>query len=114
MRLTRKKAIALCIEVWTIHAETGCTKEELPEKHREIVNGCWFCEYAHQRKGKAINGSICNFCPYYKVHGHCYGYGSNKERKTKYFRLWVRARFPRTRKKYAKLFLGQIESLKGK
>ena len=99
MKLSRKKAIELCIEAWTIHAETGCIKSELPAKHREIHNSCWFCEYSVQK-----NGCICDGCPLP---------GDNDIRcNDLYFGEWKAAYTPRTRKKYAGLFLGQIKSLR--
>ena len=47
MRLTRKKAIELCIELWAWLAKTGKRKWAWPEweKYEEIENDCWFCEY---------------------------------------------------------------------
>ncbi len=109
MKLTRKKAIELCIEAWTIHAETGCRKSELPEKHRGMNSDCWFCEYNnHASNGsRRKNSGVCATCPYLKKYGHCNTGGT-------YFSRWDKARTPRTRKKYAKLFLGQIQSLRSK
>ncbi len=108
MRLTKKKAIELCIEFWTWCTKTGKRKEEWPdwEKYGEIADYCWFCEYSFQRRNvsKSEDKPICAFCPYYKAIGKkCY---------QSYFAKWDNARFPRTRKKYAKLFLEQIRKLK--
>ena len=104
MKLTRKKAIELCIEAWTIHAETGCRKSELPEKHRGMCNECWFCEYDERQK-KLHGGDNCKHCPLVNLLGIKYCSDS-------YFGRWAKARFPSTRKKYAKLFLNQIKSIK--
>ena len=99
MELTRKKAIALCIEAWTIHAETGCKKSELQEKHRGIYNRCWFCEYSNQK-----DDSLCDSCP---LPGDTYVRCNDF-----YFNNWKEAETIEDRKKYAKLFLAQIRSLK--
>ena len=100
MRLTRKKAIELCIEAWTILAKTGCTKEELPGKHQGINCDCWFCEYDHQ-KSPNIKCVKCLFP----------GDDSLRCLEIKAFTKWDDAKQTRTRKKYAKLFLKQIEAL---
>jgi len=102
MRLTRKKAIALCIEMWTIHAETGCTKDELPEKHQGINCDCWFCEYDDQ-KSPNLKCVKCIF-PFEGGGLMCEDIIS--------YQKWEDAKTPRTRKKYAKLFLGQIKKCK--
>lgn len=109
MRLTRKKAIELCIELWEWLAKTGKPKDEWPdwEKYgRDIANDCWFCEYTARQN----NGYICGFggddiCPYHKKYGHCNHTGS-------FYNLWEHVKTPHTRKKYAKLFLEQIKSIK--
>ena len=107
MRLTRKKAIELCTEAWTIHAKTGCKKSELPEKHQGMDSSCWFCYYNnHTVQGSRISTSgECKKCPYFKKFGHC-NIGDVP------FANWDKAKTPRTRKKYAKLFLEQIKTLK--
>jgi len=109
MRLSRKKAIELCIELWTWLAKTGQEKWEWPGWEiygRDIANDCWFCEYTARQN----NGFICGFggdnvCLYYVKYGHC------NSKKTFYYQ-WDHAKTPRTRKKYAKLFLGQIKQCK--
>ena len=108
MKLSRKKAIELCIELWTWLAKTGKRKSEWPKWDKysgHIINECWFCEHNGQRYGGCI---YCNnHCIYYKKYGHC-----NPEDTLSYFGHWNEAKTPRTRKKYAKLFLAQIRSLK--
>ena len=101
MRLTRKKAIDLCIELWTWLAETGKTKEDWPEweKYDPVMSDCWFCEYVNQRKNYSDR---CKSCPYNRKYGHCYNPES-------YYDCWEDAETPRTRRKYAKLFLEQIK-----
>ena len=100
MRLTRKKAIKLCIEAWTICAKTGCKKSELPEKHRIINCECWFCEYDDQKS------------PVYKCL-KCPLPGNEDLRcEDMYYGKWIEAKQIHTRKKYAKLFLEQIKKIK--
>ncbi len=112
MKLTRKKAIELCIELWTWLAKTGKEKEDWPEwvKYQTYnipsddgtLYECWFCEYGYQRAGTSSE-SKCNRCPYFIKFGHCYRNVYNE---------WHDAKTLRTRKKYAKLFLEQIRKLK--
>jgi len=95
MRLSRKKAIELCIELWTWLAKTGKTKSEWPrwKEFGDIDNDCWFCEYT--------TNTSCSHCPLVKILGiDC---------AASFYSNWEKARFPRTRKKYAKLFLEQIK-----
>ena len=105
MKLSRKKAIALCIELWTWLAETGGVKEDWPgwKKYKYIINDCWFCQHSSQ------NGVVkCNeHCIYSKKYGHC-----NPDRSLSYFGHWFKAKTPKTSKKYAKLFLEQIKTIK--
>jgi len=96
MRLSRKKAIELCIELWTWLAKTGREKEDWPRWKiygDYVVNDCWFCEYS-----KEVG---CSRCPLEKKFSLTCG--------STFYGNWTRARFPRTRKKYAKLFLEQIK-----
>lgn len=103
MKLTRKKAIELCIELWTWLAKTGKeNKEDWPGWDRKYaIMDCFFCEYAPVDKKRGL----CKRCPWWQKHGHCYRNINSPYRK------WCEAEIPRTRKKYAKLFLGQIKSL---
>ena len=115
MKLTRKKAIELCILLWEWLAETGKEKEDWPKwaKYKNYVlpigsrvsQLCWFCEYSEQKKkaGKAI----CDSCPYYETYGACF----DPDEVEGYYKKWEDAKTPRTRKKYAKLFLGQLKAL---
>ncbi len=114
MKLTREKAIELCIEVWTWCAETGKQKSEYPYTKEQLKyiedeyddypeSHCWFCEYCRQHKD---NG--CRGCPLVS------GASSKCECENMAYKKWENAETPRTRKKYAKLFLGQIQSLRSK
>jgi hypothetical protein len=100
MKLTRKKAIELCIELWTWLAETGKQKKDWPEwekYHCHIVWHCWLCYYCKQRGGRPRKHGDCSNCPYYEVYGFC------AEDKKPYYK-WTESKQKRTRKKYAKLF----------
>jgi hypothetical protein len=112
MRLTRKKAIELCIELWEWLAETGGFKEGWPKwnEYGEISCYCWFCEYDKQRM--KVNGLLdvdspeyCLKCPLGGKASECYRVG---------YRIWESAINPLARKKYAKLFLKQIKTLRSK
>ena len=107
MRLTRKKAKEFCIRMWTRFARTGETKADYKYTKEELKyclsdrpnNDCWFCEYDTQHK------KVCRSCPL--------GGGPNRcLDEDMYYEQWEDAKSPRTRKKYAKLFLEQIKSLK--
>ncbi len=108
MKLTRNKAIELCIELWTWLAETGKRKKDWPgwEKYGSAMSACWFCEYDDQmlalykRKGR----HACGYCPLKTS-------GVGKCGDT-FFEKWNVAGTPKDRKKYAKLFLEQIRKLK--
>ena len=111
MKLTKKKAIQLSIELWEWLAETGLDKEDWPEfsggdddesftyKGRYIDNGCFLCE-KYQYADLTFD---CSKCPLSvgKTYG-CY--------ETAY-QSWERVRTKIARKKYAKLFLEQLRSL---
>jgi len=119
MKLTRKKAIELCIDLWTYLARTGKGKTDWPrwEKYKKygtykygvwsVCNDCWFCEYTKQ-KSNAFDVD-CHECPlpiYTNTSFRC-----ELDRKLKY-RFWNKAKTKMNRKKYAKLFLEQIRGLK--
>ncbi len=115
MKLTRRKAIELCIELWTWCMETGGKKENWPEwkKYKDLIveiedaMWCWFCLYNNRKQRQKQHESDCRSCPYWKEYGFCAKDGNP-------FGGWDDAKTPRTRKKYAKLFLGQIQSLRSK
>lgn len=103
MRLTKKKAIEIAIELWTWLAETGCEwKIEWTEwdKYGEMENDCPLCE---------CSGSDCDGCSYHLQFGNC-EHQVGKE--LTIFDRWNYAKTPKTRKKYAKLFLEQLKELK--
>ncbi|KKL55401.1 hypothetical protein LCGC14_2255790 [marine sediment metagenome] len=98
MKLTKKKAIDISIELWAWLAETGKKKPNWTgwEKYGEMKNRCPLCEYANKD---------CVNCSYYKRFEHC------MERAGIYQR-WLYAVKTSTRKKYASLFLEQLKELK--
>lgn len=101
MRLSRKRAIELCIELWTWLAETGKFKKDWPGwKKYTALHYCWFCEYSEQ---KADN--LCDECPLG---------GDYMECNNLYFCKWKMAKTDKDRKKYAGLFLEQIRTLEKK
>ena len=100
MRLTRKKAIEITEELWTVLAETGGTsKRDVLEAlgYGEMRSSCSLCEYAW-RKGN------CRNCPYYQKFSQCVNFGAP-------FRNWMLSETIEPRKKYAHLFLEQLNQL---
>ena len=103
MKLTRKKAISITIELWEELAERGCEKWKCVEfwkKYGEMANGCPLCEYNAYSKN-----SGCYQCPYYLRFGCCDGNDDAPYSK------WGNADAPLTRKKYASQVLAQLREL---
>jgi len=113
MRLSRKEAIELCIELWTWLAKTGKRKWEWPrwDKYGEVENLCFFCKYRTQQFWRYPNLSLknpegfCRHCPLTSIGVFCMKSDS-------FYDIWFNAKTPETRKKYAKLFLKQIKTLR--
>jgi len=112
MKLSRKKAIELCIELWTWLAKTGKKKGDWPKwkkyenyalpKGSAVLHDCWFCEYGYQMTSRSY-ARKCEYCPLIrKLNMNC---GDGKC----FYEKWEDVRTPKTRKKYAKLFLEQIK-----
>lgn len=109
MRLTRKRAIDLSIELWEWLAETGKQKNDWPRWEDfggfdnkgwiKIEFGCFLCE-----KYRDDNENCAN-CPYYKKYSWCFD--SNTP-----FRNWEAIGHKKTRKKYARELLEQLKELK--
>ncbi len=104
--MTKTEAIDRTIELWTWLAETG--KEDKEDwngwgwnggKYSNNINKCFLCDFAYDFDVD------CPLCPYAKKFGRCDMTG-------KPFLKWCEVETPRTRKKYAKLFLAQVISLK--
>ena len=124
MKLTRKKAIELCIELWTWLAKTGKKKKEDWPKWENYRNynrprgsstaeSCWLCEYGYQRRKSTKKGETCDYCPYkrkYRIVCNA-DIDDTDDKQLFYYSRWEDAKTPRTRKKYAKLFLEQIKSI---
>lgn len=108
MKLTKKKAIQISIELWTWLAETGAAHKwrwQGWRKYGYMHADCPLCEYVNPL------GGGCASCPYYQKFGHCYTLlTGNKGLKTS-FDKWCNARKVETRKKYAALFLQQLKEL---
>ena len=103
-------AIDRTIELWTWLAETG--KEWKRDWHGWQDNGgqygrnrysCFLCEFIGGMRD-------CPLCPYCQKFGRCMDLRHLKPHNP--FEKWARARTPRTRKKYAKLVLAQVISLR--
>lgn len=107
MRLTKKKAIELSIELWTYLAETGLEKEAWPywKKYGRIYCDCFLCEYKKRRREGKPWGGICLFCSYFEKFGHCENEGNE-------YSNWLESETEADKKKYAQLFLEQLKSLK--
>lgn len=97
MKLTKKKAIEISIELWGWLAETGKLKSEWEgwEKYGTMLADCPCCEYVQTRGG-------CEDCPIAQRYNDCYETA---------FGGWHRAQTPQTHKECAKLFLAQLREL---
>lgn len=123
MRLTKKKAIKITIELWTWLATTGSEdKGSWPgwRKYGRMFRSCPLCEYGNQRKQarkryKKFNPlNVCRACPFFIQYGRCikcYGGTIMWAAGPSYYGKWNRSGTTKTRKKYAKLFLNQIKEL---
>ena len=95
-KLTKKKAIQISKELWAWLAETGNEKEDWPgwEEYGRMQDDCPLCEYVSDK-------NHCSSCPL-GVDVDCYGRG---------FWDWEMAETETDKKKYAKLFLEQLQEL---
>lgn len=117
MKLTRKKAIELCIELWEWLALTGKKKTDWPkwEEYGGALNHCWFCEYNRMKfisPTKRTYRNNCKYCPYNTKFAYKENY-SCESAKSPFFK-WGQADYVNDtegRRKYAKLFLAQIRTL---
>ena len=100
MRLTKQKAIAICIELWEWLAETGKEKHYWPgwKQYGMMVAHCPFCKYVRQTH------SGCEKCPYSNKFGWCALPNSPYER-------WTNVIRKSSRQKYANQFLEQLKQL---
>jgi len=100
MKLTRKKALEICIELWTWLAETGRqkTRWEGWEKYGKMESNCPFCELTKKSTDCERD------CPIGQGEWqHCGDMG---------FFDWDDATTKTQRKKYAKIFLERLLELK--
>ena len=109
MKLTRKKAIEICIELWIWLAETGKSKEDWDgwERYGNMMCDCPLCEYSKQKVG--LGYYRCKPCPITKQVG---GDGSVEDCWKFGFKDWDNVKTERTRKKYAKIFLERLLEIK--
>ncbi len=106
MKLTKKQAIDLSIELWECLAKTGNGSKASWPRWKEfgsIDADCFLCEY-NGKKHDSYGVRICTRCPYYKNYGHCW------ERESP-FMMWG-GDDKKANKKYAALFLEQLKELK--
>lgn len=104
MRLTKKEALRIAIELWEWLAETGKYKHKWPgwKRYGDMYADCPLCEYSsrHQVSGMAF----CDHCPIVTTGyaGDCFqaAYGE-----------WNRASSPVERRKYAAQFLAQLKEI---
>ena len=100
MRLTKKRAIQISIELWTWLAETGREKEAWPgwEKYGDMQCGCALCEYDYRHVDN------CTSCSYHKMFGKC-TQGSAP------YADWRDSRSQAASKAHAQAFLDQLKQL---
>ena len=109
MRLTRKKTIELCIELWTYLARTGKKKEAWPKwkKYGNASCDCWFCEYDRQRQlANHEDMPMCYRC--------IFGIGSDLTCFDLGYCDWNLANTIPARRKYAAIFLKKIKAIAAK
>ena len=106
MRLTKKRAIDLSIELWTDLAETGKRKEDWPRWNEfdYVQSHCFLCEYGFQRR-KIRWRMSCDRCPYFNEFGRCDKNGTLYDK-------WTIAFDDQTRKLHAAAFLKQLKELR--
>ena len=104
MRLTRKKAIEITLELWRELAVTGHGKGSWSGwgKYGKMQNDCAFCEYESQKTTK--NDEDCFHCPYYQKFSDC-------EEDNSPYTKWREALNPNDRCIYAGELVKQLEQL---
>ncbi len=101
MKLTKKKALEITIELWTFLAETGKKKSEWDgwKKYGRMRMGCPLCEYNNLHPLE----DGCN-CPFDKFEDGCEGEELS-------FGKWEEAETIEERKKFAGEFLNQLKEV---
>ena len=104
MKLTKKKAIEISIELWEYLAKTGLDKGSWEgwKKYGEMEAHCPLCEYDVQNEVPE-DDKICARCPLSLGYEGCY--------KTPYLQ-WCSATTKATCKRYATEFLEVLKGLK--
>lgn len=107
MRLTKKAALRITIELWTWLAETGRLKREWPgwETYGYMWEYCPLCEF--DSRHQVSERPACVHCLIvttgYAVHCTRMAYGH-----------WAKACSATTRKRYAAQFLAQLKEIQEK
>ncbi len=109
MKLTKKEAIDISIELWRWLAKTGANhKSKWPgwKKYGRIQNDCPLCEYTlFLSEGNRIGiHESCTDCPYAASFGHCLS-------TTNPYRRWITLYDKKERRHEAQLFVEQLEEL---
>lgn len=107
MRLTKKRALDISIELWEWMAKTGSNyKGDWPgwEKYGEMFNYCPLCEYAGAVK---IETNRCKKCLL-----KWGAFGCERQGESQYLK-WDDALTKADRKKYAGLFVKQLKEIRG-
>ena len=105
MKLTKKRAMKICIELWSWLAETGGHKEDWPkwEEYGEMRLDCPLCEY--NKRNPIARRVDCN-CPLAQPpFNGCFDPPSK-------FINWYNASGKEKRQKAAKAFLKQLKQVK--
>ena len=105
MRLSKKRAIELSIELWTWLAKTGKDKDKWPrwKEFGAVENECFLCEYDYQARRFREEEDCCR-CPYFAKFGVCDALGTPYEG-------WDHAHSNKVGKLHAAAFLKQLEEL---
>lgn len=111
MRLTKKKALDISIELWERMAKTGAKHKRTWlgwKKYGKMLNNCPLCEYVDVDKDGYLKNR-CKECPLN------WGYIGCEDNETSQYIKWIEdAHNPFDRKKYAGLFLEQLKEIRDK
>lgn len=104
MKLTKKKAIEICKELWAWCEETGGDKRDWPKwaEYGKMLGWCPLCEYSEQKREARVYR--CGYCAYFNKFSHCHDLASP-------YRDWIFAKTRAQRKEAAGRFLEQLNQL---
>ena len=106
MRLTKKRAVDISIELWEYLAESGGDEDDkhkwVLDNYGEYESDCALCEY-----GKRHQSRQCAVCPYHKFFGSCL------DEESPYCK-WDDAQRKVSRKKYAAECVKQLKEIRSK